>query len=257
GMTTVTGTLSQLNAEFANARVAAAQTLTVQVQDESVKSARPGTASMAVMPGPFAGFAVFTPQNQLISAQNPLHVTASVPVAVMVRPVDSYGNPVNAAPGAYTVDVSDGSAGGAFRTTPSGQDVLQIQFPVGASSEPLYYVNATGSFDLEAAISQLDAGKSAVTMSAFTPYASATSTPGSGTVTVVLKDQNGNAVSGQAANLTAVASSDKVTIGAFTESTSNPGTYTATVKSSANANDVTITVKDGTTTVGQTAAFNA
>jgi hypothetical protein len=88
---------------------------------------------------------------------------------------------------------------------------------------------------------------SATTASATSPYTS--------TVTVVLKDQYGNAVTGKAANFTVTNSTatGTVIIGSVTESGSTPGTYTFTVSDTAHET-ITFTVEEPSgTTIGTVA----
>lgn len=76
------------------------------------------------------------------------------------------------------------------------------------------------------------------------------------TITTVLTDGQGNRITGAAGRLTSsvAGSPASVTVTALVESSTNPGTYTALVRStSSGAKDVTITV-DGTITVGTVAA---
>ena len=255
GISSVSGTLTQLQSDFAGARVGAGPALTVTIQDLNVTSAKTGVAQMQVIPGQFAGFALFNNANQLISSSNPLPVEANTPVEVFIRPVDKYGNPVNAVTQSDTVDLLDNGAGGFFRATPTGANEEQITFPVGAVSEPVYYVNAqTESVDLSAAVSNLAPTESSVSLASYTPYASGTN--GTGTLTVHLLDQSKYPVSNQAGQLVASATSGSpVTIGAFTET--SPGVYSATVTSTGTASGVVITVKDGAETIGATSAFTS
>ncbi len=257
GTTTVTGTLAQLNKDFTSAKVSTAQTLTIQLTDTMVSSAKTGSASIVVVPGPFKGFALFNGNNQVIDSQDPLSITQNSAVELFVRPVDAMDNPVGAAPSSYTVDLGSKN-GGAFRQTATGADISQIPFPIGASEVPVYYVNQNGQYGtLFAQISAFDASNSSVKLSNYTAYQGKTKTDGHGTLTVVLKDQNGLPVTGQSGNLTAAASTGDVSIGSFTEDPGTPGVYTATVTSTANHTDVTITVKDRSTTVGTTGKFSS
>lgn len=255
GTTTVSGTLSQLAADFSHAQVAYAQTLTVKIADQSVSTATPGTTSIYVVPGQFSQFGVFDSQNQPIDSTNPVTASTNAPVELWVKPVDSMGNPVTVTSSVYTVDLSSNPTGGSFRTTPTGSDINQVTFPIGAGSEPVYFVAPSGSYTVSAVASVVSPAKSSVKLSGYQAYQSNPAQNGSGTLTVVLKDQNGLPVTGQSSALTAAASATGVSIGSFTESA--PGTYTAHVTSTANVSGVTITVKDGSTTIGSTDPFNS
>lgn len=255
GITTVTGTLSQLQTDFASVKVGSAQVLQVTISDTSVSSARSGTTALQVIAGPFAGFAMFNSANQLISPLNPLPVAANTPIQVNVRPVDAYNNPVNTATTQNVVDLLDAGANGYFRSTPSGANESQLVFPIGAATEPVYYVNGSSvNAVLSAAESTLAPTQSSVSMGAFNKFTSGTN--GSGILTVTLRDANNDPVTNQASLLTAtVTNGSGVAIGAFTET--GTGVYTATVTSTANDTNATITVKDGNTTVGTSNAFNS
>lgn len=256
GYTTVSGTIGQLNGYFQSVHVGSAQTLNIQISDQTVKSARAGTAAITVLPGAFDHFAVYNTQNQLVSNNNPLTVTGGQPVQVLIRPVDYYNNAVSVATATYTVDLVDGNGNGSFRTTPSGANETQMVFPLGTSSIPMYYVNNSGSYTLSADISKLQPAHSTVTINAFTPYQSSPATNGSGTLTVTLADDDNRPVTGQATNLSATASVSGVSIGSFSE-TATPGVYKATVTSTAYNAHVTITVKDGSTVVGTSSDFSS
>lgn len=257
GITSITDTLTNLNnKDFASVRVGAAQALQVTITDSNVSSARPGTAQMKVIPAGFSQFAFFNSANQLISPSNPLSVQANTPVEVWLRPVDAFGNPVSTATTTDTVDLLDNGSNGYFRSTPSSANELQVQFPIGTSGLPVYYVNsATTNVALQADISSTQSTQNcSVQMGAFTKY-NGTGTTGSGLLTVTLKDQDKVPVTGHAAQLTARASASGVTVGAFTET--SPGVYQATVTSTTNNTGVTVTVTDGTLTVGTSTSFDS
>jgi hypothetical protein len=124
----------------------------------------------------------------------------------------------------------------------------------GAYTVTAQYQGVTQTVQIQVS-GPVDPTHSSVTLTNYQPYQSSPVRNGTGTLTVVLKDTSGVAVTGQASRLTATASETGVSVGNFTES--SPGTYTAQVTATSNQLHVTITVKDGTISVSATDPFNA
>ena len=168
-------------------------TATVTATDTAVSPAASGSASISVVPGSYSTMALF---ENGTAVTNPVTVAANTPVALTVTPVDAGGNPV-VAPSTITVDLTANSSGttaittGAFRLSPTGADVEQVQVPAGSTGVTVYYVNGTsGSYTLGDAVSYIKTFTVAPTSTTFT-YSSTTPTV---TLTYTAVDQYGYSV---------------------------------------------------------------
>ncbi len=159
-------------------------TATVTATDSAVSPAASGSASISVVPGSYSTMALFENGTAVTS---PVTVAANTPVAFTVTPVDAGGNPV-VAPTTITVDLTANPSGttaittGAFRLTPTGADIEQVQVPAGSTGVTVYYVNGTsGSYTVGDATQTL----ASYAISGFVGTAAGTTS----TVTVTTLDQ--------------------------------------------------------------------
>lgn len=130
------------------ATAATAGSYTMQVKDLSVGSLT-GSASFNIVAGTAVGAGLFDSAG-LISANNPLTVTANMPVQLWLKPVDAEGNPVVEG-NAVTYTLGDNNLGGSFRLTETGVNTTTAQLPAGSSGIPVYYVNGvSGVYTLTA-----------------------------------------------------------------------------------------------------------
>jgi hypothetical protein len=143
GYTTLTGTVAAGSPISSGTWPAGALTLagtyTVTLTDASQPSVPTATKSFTVTPGAATGAAFFKGG---VYVSDPIAVTANTPIAFTVDTVDPNGNPVATTYGA-SVDLSDGSAGGAFALAQGGTQITSVTIPAGQISVPVYYVNSS------------------------------------------------------------------------------------------------------------------
>lgn len=188
GINTTNDTMTLNGSGYATftAQATTAGAANVQVTDESVQPNVSGSASMTIIPGQASGAALF--QNGALVTSGVV-VAANTPVAFTVESVDAGGNPVvSSYP--MTVNLSDGSNGGQFRTSETGAAVSSVTIPAGQSSVVVYYVNGTASSSTGYTFSVAPAGSIAVA-----PASTSVANSGTDAVNATVKDSSGNLLS--------------------------------------------------------------
>ncbi len=124
-------------------------TVTITATDASVASQPTANATMAVTPGPVAGYGLFNASGSEVDGSS-MSFTANTPVALTLEPIDAEGNPTVAtgttSSNVVNLSVTNPSTGfsGDFRIgSASGTSVTTYDFPQGSTAVTIYFVPAS------------------------------------------------------------------------------------------------------------------
>ncbi len=198
-----------------------------------------GSATMFVQPGQSTSVGLFY-NGTLVSAANPLSVTANTPVELTVEPTDIAGNPVAST---YTqVDMLMAqSSTGSFRATPDGSTITTVSVPAGTSSVDVYYVN--GATDTYIPETMLDAMSLALSSPTTVPNLALGATA---TITANVYDPSNNFISGQTVTAAVTSGLGNVTASQLSGSSAPSVSFTYTAPTSGSGTAVVTLTVPGT-----------
>lgn len=225
-----------------------AGTQTINIQDTSAPTTPSSTSALSVVAGAQTGFGVFYNGTNLAlnNTNDTVSFASATPTAVVVEPVDAYGNPVASSSSSSTDATLAPTANSEWRLTANGQDVTSVTLPAGATGVTVFYINdATTSL-----YSNLLASPTAVTGISVSPATVSIADGSSQVVTATVYDASGNPVIGP--------NTVTFTVGATTTNvTTYNGVATLTYSApTSGTGSVTVTATSGTFSGTSVISFN-
>ncbi len=253
----ITGLADQISGSATNGASVGAftETSTAGVYEASLTSDTAGETVVTITVGdtpiddkPSVTFVTWTASATAttVEASPSSDVSIESPVTITVTAIDTEGNPIQGEAGSVSATASNGAQVGAFAETATNSGVYQASLTstsVGTTQVTVRIGNV--EIDQKPSVTFVAGAVSAAETSVTADPASGLSVDEQSTITVVAKDAGGNTIAGLADKITGAASNGAV-VGDFTESGSEPGTYTATLTSTKSGQIVVTITIDGT-----------